>query len=135
MNLLLDTNIFLEVLLGQRQAQEAVTLLSSAGRLNFFMSDFSLHSIGVLLFRRRNFDAYTAFCADLVVTGTRVLGLHPMESASLAESATRHSLDFDDAYQYEIAKRFGLILVSLDSDFDRTDINRKTPQEVLETLC
>jgi predicted nucleic acid-binding protein len=133
-NLLLDTNVFLEVLLAKKRAQEAEALLSSAGRFSLFMTDFSLHSIGVLLFRRRSFEVYAAFCADLAVMGTRVLGLPPAESSMLAEPATRHNLDFDDAYQYEIAKRFDLTLVSFDSDFDRTDIKRKTPQEVLDQL-
>ena len=134
MNLLLDTNVFLEVLLAQKQAEQSAMLLSSTGRFSLFMTDFSLHSIGVLLFRRRKFDAHAAFCADLAATGTRILGLHPLDSSILAESAKRHSLDFDDAYQYETAKRFDLILVSFDSDFDRTDIRRRTPKEVLEQL-
>lgn len=40
-------------------------------------------------------------------------------------------LDFDDAYQYVIAKRDHLTLVSFDADFDRSDLERKTPAQVL----
>jgi predicted nucleic acid-binding protein len=133
-NLLLDTNVFLEVLLGQQQAASASALLSNGGNLSLFMTDFSLHSIGVLLFRRRSFDVFAEFVGDLETAGIRVLSLHPRHVSTLAEPATRHNLDFDDAYQYEIAKRFGLTLVSFDSDFDRTDLKRNTPQEILERL-
>jgi predicted nucleic acid-binding protein len=99
-----------------------------------FMTDFSLHSIGVLLFRRRNFDAHAEFVGDLETVGIRVLSLHPREVSALAEPAIRHNVDFDDAYQYAVAKHFDLTLVNFDSDFDRTDLKRNTPQEILERL-
>jgi hypothetical protein len=132
MNLLLDTNIFLEVLLGQEHANHAADLLDNNGKFNLFLTDFSLHSIGVLLFRRRRFDVYAAFVEDLKVAGIRVLSLRPQDVSVLTEVAVAHNLDFDDAYQYEIARRFDLSLVSFDSDFDRTDLRRITPQDVSE---
>jgi len=49
MKLLIDTNIFLEVLLEQSRADEARDLLLKTDEHNFLISDFSLHSIGVLL--------------------------------------------------------------------------------------
>ena len=42
-------------------------------------------------------------------------------------------LDFDDAYQYVAAEKYGLTLVSFDADFDRTKPGRKTTDEVLRT--
>jgi len=36
-------------------------------------------------------------------------------------------LSFDDAYQYVAAEKFGYILISLDSDFDRTPKGRRLP--------
>jgi len=45
---LIDTNIFLEVLLEQGKVEEAKTLLLKTKEYDFFMSDFSLHSIGLL---------------------------------------------------------------------------------------
>ena len=41
-------------------------------------------------------------------------------------------LDFDDAYQYVAAERNGLVLVSFDADFDKTDMGRKTPADILD---
>lgn len=43
-----------------------------------------------------------------------------------------YGLDFDDAYQYAVAEKHNLTLVSFDKDFDRTERGRKTPAEILE---
>jgi len=39
----------------------------------------------------------------------------------------RIHLDFDDAYQYSAARRYGLLIVSFDADFDRTTEGRVIP--------
>jgi len=44
----------------------------------------------------------------------------------------KFNLDFDDAYQYAVAEKYDLTIVSFDVDFDRTERGRKTPGEVLE---
>ena len=62
----------------------------------------------------------------------RTVGLHPKELSLLSEPAIRFGLDFDDAYQYEVAKRYDLALVSFDSDFDKTDLQRYLPQELID---
>jgi predicted nucleic acid-binding protein len=41
-------------------------------------------------------------------------------------------LDFDDAYQYVAAKTRDWELVSFDDDFDDTDLDHLTPQDVLD---
>ncbi|MCX7855996.1 MAG: hypothetical protein N2556_08525 [Anaerolineae bacterium] len=46
----------------------------------------------------------------------------------------RFGLDFDDAYQYVAAEKYGLTLVSLDADFDRTPLGRRTPGQVLREV-
>ena len=42
----------------------------------------------------------------------------------------KYNLDFDDAYQYVTATKSNLLLVSFDSDFDRTEGRRKTPEVI-----
>ena len=49
----------------------------------------------------------------------------------LAAAAPRFGLDFDDVYQYVVSGKHDLIIVSLDSDFDRTERGRKTPRDIL----
>jgi predicted nucleic acid-binding protein len=37
-------------------------------------------------------------------------------------------LDFDDSYQYAVAQKYGLEIMSFDADFDRTEKGRKIPE-------
>jgi len=57
-------------------------------------------------------------------------GLGDMQD--IVRAARRFDLDFDDAYQYAAAKKYDLIIVSFDSDFDQTERGRQTPAEVLQ---
>ena len=133
MKLLLDTDIFLEVILDQERANEARTLLSEVEGHEFFISDYSLHSIGLLLFRRGKHEVFRQFLKDMILgVGVAVITLSAQEMESLIEVARRFGLDFDDTYQYAVAERYGLTIISFDSDFDRTERGRKTPKELLE---
>jgi predicted nucleic acid-binding protein len=42
-------------------------------------------------------------------------------------------LDFDDAYQYVAAGKYDAIIVSFDSDFDRTERGRMVPPQILHS--
>jgi predicted nucleic acid-binding protein len=132
MRLLLDANIFLEILLGQAKAAEARTLLSRADDHDFFISDFSLHSIGLLFFRRKRHKAFQLFLKDMLLeAGTTLLSLSVADMESIITTAQRFNLDFDDAYQYVTAERHNLTIVSFDGDFDRTERGRQTPAQAL----
>jgi len=37
-------------------------------------------------------------------------------------------LDFDDSYQYAVAQKYSLEIISFDADFDRTEKGRKIPE-------
>jgi len=133
MRLLLDTNIFLEVILDQERAREARALLSKVEGYEFFISDYSLHSIGLLLFCRGQDEVFRQFLEDMILgVGVAVIGLSAQQMKAIIQVARRFGLDFDDAYQYVVAEHYGLAIVSFDSDFDRTERGRKTPKDVLE---
>ena len=133
MKLLLDTNIFLEIILDQENAVSAKTLLSSPADHAFFMSDFSLHSIGLLLFRRNQYAVFERFVADVILTAqTRVVGLTSEDMGEVVRIARETRLDFDDAYQCSVARRWSLEIVSFDGDFDRAGVRRLTPAQVVE---
>ena len=132
MKLLLDTNIFLEVMLGQRQAGAAQQVLAQGQKHELFLSEFSLHSIGCHLFRRGKMVEFKQFFHDIVeVAGIQIAVLAEHQYDLVADAATRFRLDFDDAYQYAVAKSQGLSSVSFDADFDRTDLARQTPAAIL----
>jgi len=65
MKFLIDTNVLVEVLLEQNQAEEARAFLNLKGKHELFLSDFSLHSLGVILFRNKQREAFNQFLLDL----------------------------------------------------------------------
>jgi uncharacterized protein len=131
MKLLIDTNIFLEVLLAQSRVSDAQDLLSKTKEHEFFITDYSLHSIGLLFFRRKQHDVFRRFLADLFsVAGIRMISLLPSYMEDVIQAALKFGLDFDDAYQYAVADHYGLTIVSFDSDFDRTEKGRRTPDHI-----
>ena len=129
---LVDTNIFLETLLDQDKTTEVQSFLHSTDLNIIFMTDFSLYSIGITLFRLKKFALFVSFLEDIVVDGIDILSLNPEDLKTLDQSVQQFSLDFDDAYQYAVAEKHDLQLVSFDRDFDRTERKRKEPAEVLE---
>ena len=70
MRLLLDTNIFLEVILDQQRSGEARALLSKVEEHELFLSDYSLHSIGLLLFRRGQHASHLTLHTSLLTLHT-----------------------------------------------------------------
>ena len=132
MRLLIDTNVFLEILLEQRRAEEAKDLLRKVDQHDFFISDFALHSVGLLLLRQRKPEVFRSFLSDMISNaGIIQLGLTPLEMEEVIQASGNFRLDFDDAYQYAVAERYGLRIVSFDSDFDRTAQGRLQPVAVV----
>ena len=135
MKALLDTNIFLEIILSQEKADESKNLLLKSEQHEFFITDYSLHSIGLLLFRRKQHEAFRAFLDDVLVNGgIGLLSLLPDDMDSVISASQNFGLDFDDAYQYAIASRHDLVLVSFDTDFQRTDRGHKMPLDILRDV-
>ena len=67
---------------------------------SYVISDFSLHSIGVILTRMDRHDLLLEFIDDLIVeTGMRVMGVPSPDLAEVVALILRHHLDFDDAYR------------------------------------
>jgi hypothetical protein len=65
MTYLAGTNIFLEILLDQEKRSSCEAFLqSNIGKIS--LSDFSLHSVGVILFRVGKEDIFTDFANDVL---------------------------------------------------------------------
>ncbi|MGH9837032.1 MAG: type II toxin-antitoxin system VapC family toxin [Blastocatellia bacterium] len=132
MRILIDTNVFLEVLLNQRQAQAAKDFLLKSDQHEFFISNFALHSICVILLRRRKLLPLEQFLADTIGAGrVAVLSLNSSELTLVIGSTQLLGLDFDDAYQYVVAEKHNLTLASFDSGFDNTPRGRQHPQAIV----
>jgi predicted nucleic acid-binding protein len=135
LKLLLDANIFLEVLLDQERSSEAAPLLADDEGFELAISDFALHSLGLVMFARGRRSAFVAFLEDMILSeAVSVVALSPSRLADVSKASERFNLDFDDAYQYVVATAFDLRFVSFDRDFDRTDIVRMTPAQAREGL-
>jgi hypothetical protein len=128
---LIDTNVFLEGLLEQEQVSQVRTLFQRLGSAQLALTDFSLHSIGVILFGLGKARLFILFLDNMIVDGIRILSLGIDDLRELDTFAKKFTLDFDDAYQYVVAEKYDLQLVSFDADFDRTERGRKTPAEVV----
>ena len=48
---LIDSNVFLEALLEQEKAKQAYAFLNQSKSNELFVSNFALHSIGIILFQ------------------------------------------------------------------------------------
>ena len=96
------------------------------------MTDFSVYSIGIALVRLKNFTFFTRFVEDMIDDGISILSLTPEDLKTLNQPIQKFNLDFDDAYQYAVAEKYDLQLISFDKDFDSTERGRKEPIDVLK---
>jgi len=129
---LVDTNIWLELLLDQKRAGEVRQFLQETPAESLWMTDFSLYSIGIILMRMGKSSLWEDFVSDVVERSeTRLVSLSLEELKQIPALGLQFGLDFDDAYQYAVAEKYDLTLVSFDADFDRTPRGRRTPGEII----
>ena len=83
-----------------------------------YISDFSLHSIGVILINQKKFNIFKIFLNDITPHIT-VLSLPLSKYTELTEIAEKHGMDFDDSYQALIAKENDLSILTMDNDFKK----------------
>ncbi|MFQ5901156.1 MAG: type II toxin-antitoxin system VapC family toxin [Thermodesulfobacteriota bacterium] len=116
---LVDTNIFLEILLRQDRKEDCKRFLdNNIGDIN--VTDFSLHSIGVILFRYNKGAFFQKFLED-IMPNVKLLSLPIKLYAEVISANKNLNLDFDDAYQYTVAKYYGLKVVTMDKDFEKAE--------------
>ncbi|HLP47636.1 MAG TPA: type II toxin-antitoxin system VapC family toxin [Candidatus Kapabacteria bacterium] len=117
---LIDTNIFLELLLDQGKKQKAQDIVSrvESGELNVIISGFSLHSIEFILCVKKKNDILREFIQALnEFPNLSVYHTTLEEDLKILEIVDRTPLDFDDANQYYIAKKFNAEIITFDKDF------------------
>jgi predicted nucleic acid-binding protein len=125
--------VWLERLLNQERAEEVRQLLDSVVSESFYITDFSFHSIGVILCRLNKHEILTRFVQDIFIYGAvNLIHLEPYNISHIVNIINQFNLDFDDAYQYVAAEKYNLTIVSFDADFDRCEKGRKTPIEILK---
>lgn len=132
MKYLLDSSVILELLLAQAQSNTVQQLIEAAEPEVLCLSDFALHSIGIVLSRLNLHHAYVRFVEDMILSGfLSVIRLPNAQLQGVVNNQLQYGLDFDDAYQYTTARFYGLSLVSLDADYDKTPEGRLLPSQAL----
>ena len=132
---LIDTNIFLEVLLGRRRKDECKKLLRHVqeGKSKGVITDFTIHSIIVIMDGFRKLSELRIFLTSL--TAYKGLQIHITtlsDEVRAVELATKHGLDMDDAIQYSTALGLGVdAIISFDKHFDNLEIPRREPADLL----
>jgi predicted nucleic acid-binding protein len=128
---LIDTNIWLELLLEQERTKECRIFFEKIDSKLLFISEFSLYSIGVILFKLKKESVFDDFLEYLLKSEISIARLSLKDMKQLVLIKQKFNLDFDDAYQYVVAEKFSLTIISFDSDFDKTYLGRKTPNDLI----
>lgn len=118
-------------MLKQEKAPVVKDFFNCAVISSLAISDFSLFSIGIIFAREKNPEPFLKLVnEDIRTSGMRVLSLHLEDFTGIFTRVEKYRLDFDDAYQYAIAERNGLSIISYDRDFDRTERGRVVPEDL-----
>ena len=129
---LVDTNIWLERLLEQEKTEEVKLFLQEIPADILFISDFTLHSIGIIMTKLNRKDEFKDFLVDIFENGKlNYLSLRPLELPDLITYINSKRLDFDDAYQVVVSKKYKLEIVSFDKDFEKAGIKPLKPFEAI----
>jgi len=128
--LLVDTNVFLELLLEQARSAEARQVLEQIEANEFFVSELRTSFYWDAAVPPQTAEVFRRFLAD-VNTSLTMVSLTAKELDRVIDASTAFNLGFDDAYQYTVASKYNLTIVSFDADFDRTDLGRKQPAALL----
>ena len=117
---LIDTNIFLELLLNQGKKEIARNILNrlEKGEIEAVISGFTLHSIEFILSIKKKNDVLKEFLQALQdFPNLSVYHTTVEEDLEIIDIMEQTHLDFDDANQYYIAKKFAAEIITFDNDF------------------
>ncbi len=133
---LIDSNIFLEILLARKNKEQCKELLRKikSNEIEGICSSFAIHSIEATIERLRSLKELKVFI-QTIASMEKLLIWHSLLADDLTalNIASSKKLDFGDALQYYCAKKFNCrAIISFDKHFDKLDIPRKTPEEVLK---
>src|SRR5919198_3248617 len=137
-SLLIDANVILEFLLARQHQDASLSLLklTSTGSVIAWVMSYAVHSIEYMLYREGDLTSLRHLLQLLRSSmGLTVYDSNPAEDLVALDFTKKANaefqLDFDDALHYATAKKHNFTLVSFDQDFDRTDLMRTTPADIL----
>ena len=133
---LIDVNIILEVLLEQERCKECEEFLEKVrrGEIEASISRFSLYSIELIMVRYGKIEGLKLFLTLLsTFRGLTIITTSPIDDVHVLQVMKKFNLDFDNAINYYIVKKYKMEgIVSFDKHFDKTDIKRVEPVDILQ---
>jgi len=128
---LVDTNIFLEVLLSKARKEECKKFLRSLmdGKESGIVTDFTIHSIIVIMDGLNRLGELKTFLLSLrAYKGLHTYATTITDEVKATEIVTERGLDTDDAIQYSSAHSANAgAVASFDKHFDGLKIPRMEP--------
>ena len=123
---LLDTNIFLEILLEQEKSEDCEVLIKSIRSREelFYISSFTLHSIEVIMVREDKNDLLEEFLKYIISSKIILLDTSIEDELHILNLAKEFKLDFDDAFEFYLCRKFNLEIISYDKHFDNLPVKR-----------
>jgi len=135
--LLIDANIFLELMLDQARADECEAFLTSVetGSQEAAMTDLTLDSVLIIMENRgKDASKLAKFISSIVAyRGLKLYWLSVVDRLHATVHMSRTGLDFEDSTMLEACMRLRAEgVVSFDRDFDGVEgIQRLEPRDLL----
>jgi predicted nucleic acid-binding protein len=131
---LVDTNIFLEVLLSRAKKEECKSLLRLLrdGKKNGIVTDFTIHSIIVIMGSLSKIKELKTFLLSILAyKGLHIYHTTIADEVNATEMATEQELDMDDAIQYSTALSTNAeAVISFDKHFNNLKVPRIEPEQI-----
>ena len=117
---LIDTNIFLEILLAQEKKDECIALLKEIenDHISAAVTKFSIHSIEVIMGNFRMTDELRIFLESLSELKSLHIYTTNISDEINAIDEMEMGLDFDDALQVSAARALNAEIISFDKHFN-----------------
>jgi predicted nucleic acid-binding protein len=134
--LLIDANIFLELMLDQARADECERLLTAVeeGTREAIITDLILDSVLIVMENKGKGPSELATFISSIATykGLRLYWLSLVDRLHATVHMSRMGLDFEDSTTFEAGRRLSVEgIVSFDADFDGlSEIRRLEPRDL-----
>ena len=131
---LVDTNIFLEILLARSRKEDCKKLLSQLrdGKKTGLVTDFTVHSIIVTMDSLNKLAELRTFLSSLTAyKGLHIHNTSIIDEIKATQIAIQNKLDMDDAIQYTTALTTNAeAIISFDKHFSNLKTPRKEPHQI-----
>lgn len=133
---LIDSNIFLEVLLEQKKSEECKTFLEKVkdGKISCFISNFNLDSILLIVWSKTNdIKPMKDFLLSMLsYDGLSFYSISMEDRINALKHMKLYNLDFEDSLTLQAAISTRSKIISFDKHFDKLPVKRLEPKDIID---